>query len=170
MEKVVVNLFQLVLLLLINGTIFYYVNYLEKKDCNCVIDWRQKYIKYYTIIVIIVNILFILLNNRIHFMIKSSLLGLLLIAGLIFFYCLFTYVDQLDKENCACAVNDNKTIHTILYYYRYLFYLQIFMVILLIISSVNFSVIINDMAKRGKMVSIKIINKRPELVITKLKK
>ena len=170
MNKIIINLFQLLILLLVNGSIFYYVNYLEKAHCDCIIDWRQKYIKYYVIAVIVINVLFILLNNRLNFIIKSTILGLFFIAGIIFFYSLFTYVGQLDKENCACAVKDNENIHNILYYYRYLFYLQIIMVILLILSSINFSTIMDDMAKRGKIVSIKIINNRPELVITKLKK
>lgn len=170
MNKVIINLFQLLVLLLVNGSIFFYVNYLEKEHCDCIIDWRQKYIKYYVIAVIIINILLILLNNRLNIIVKSNILGFLLIASVVFFYSLFTYVGQLDKENCACAVKDNKNIHNILYYYRYLFYLQIAMVVLLILSSINFSTIIDDMAKKGKMVSFKIINKRPELIITKIKK
>ena len=55
-----------------------------------------------------------------------------------------TYTHKLDKDKCECATKDMKDLHTFLYYYSYLFYVQVALTILLIIASVHLSLVIAE--------------------------
>ena len=111
---------QLVLIqTLINVLIFYYVYNLEQNKCNCDIDWRYNFIKYFTLPLIVVNTLLLLdfiryRTNRIVFNI------IVFVFNLINIYCIYTYIGDLNRINCLCAEKDNGILHRSLYYLRYL--------------------------------------------------
>jgi hypothetical protein len=104
--------------IIINILILYYVVNLEDVTCNCITDWRHNYIKYVTIFILIMNILFLFslrLSN------DNPIMSLFLILTLINMYALYTYVGDLNDTKCGCAVVKQKDLNTFLYYYRYIF-------------------------------------------------
>ena len=115
---------------LINVLILYYVYYLEQDKCNCNKDWRHNFIKYFTLTLIVVNTLFLV--NKIKTGVHTKVLVLL---NLINNYCIYTYIGELDRDNCLCAVKDNALLHRLLYYLRYLFIL--FPIIILLVALMN---------------------------------
>ena len=104
--------------IIIHILILYYILNLEDVTCDCLIDWRHNYIKYITIFMIIMNILFL-------FSIKLSndnpLVSIFLVLTLVNMYALYTYVGDLNTTKCVCAVDKQKNLNTFLYYYRYIF-------------------------------------------------
>ena len=144
MGKSIENIISLLCLLIINGAILYYVTYLEQDKCNCFIDWRHKYLKFYCVAIIVINFGIVLFSESIALLLKSVLIGIIIVASLIFYYSLMTYTHKLDKDKCECATKDMKDLHTFLYYYSYLFYVQVALTILLIIASVHLSLVIAE--------------------------
>ena len=121
----------LAIVLAINLSVLYYVWYVTQDKCNCLVDWRNKYIKYYCIAVIALNLMVFFLNGSLDPTVRGLVVMTILIAGLIYLYALYTYTHQLDKDNCECATKDNEYLHTALYYYSYLFYVQAVLVALI---------------------------------------
>ena len=116
--------------IIINSLILYYIVNLEDVSCNCITDWRHNYIKYITIFMIIMNILYLfsirLSNNK-------PLESIFLLLSLVNMYALYTYVGDLNTTNCSCAVDKQKTLNTFLYYYRYIFLIMFVLFILAVI-------------------------------------
>jgi len=64
-----------------NVLIIMYLNNLEDKSCNCIMDWRHNYIKYFCGVIIILEILTLIINidnKSIILKIFSNLLVVLL--------------------------------------------------------------------------------------------
>ena len=107
-----------ILPIIINSLILYYIVNLEDVSCNCITDWRHNYIKYFSIFILIMNILCLFsirLSN------DNPLMSIFLILSLVNMYALYTYVGDLNDTKCSCAVDKQKTLNTFLYYYRYIF-------------------------------------------------
>ena len=109
-----------VITLLYNVLVLIYIMNLEDKKCGCITDWRHDFIKYYCISIIIwsfVTIAFSLHSSKHGFV--ELLHTILMFASLINLWCLYTYVGDLDKTNCSCAINTQKNMHYFLYIWRY---------------------------------------------------
>uniref|UniRef100_A0A6C0F3Q3 MARVEL domain-containing protein n=1 Tax=viral metagenome TaxID=1070528 RepID=A0A6C0F3Q3_9ZZZZ len=132
-------LFALIFKLIYNIIIILYVTNLENKDCNCITDWRHDFIKYYSGVIILWTIIaFILhINKKTGYgnIINNIAMGF----GLINIYCLYTYVGDLEKTKCLCAIEKTKKTHYFLYIWRY--------VIVAIIILALLSVIFGSMAQ-----------------------
>lgn len=94
----------------------YFLNYIMKleKSCECSMDWRRDYIKYYIIINMFVIILMALgIYYKTHYLVQT-LLGVfgLICTGLIFFY-----IRKLKEIKCACS---ETTARTVMEYFNYL--------------------------------------------------
>jgi hypothetical protein len=107
--------------------ILVYIYYLESEKCKCVMDWRHNYIKYYLLAMIIYSIISEALHLDINKYVKDQkftavvlITSPILITISVYFYAMFTYIGDLDKTQCQCAVHDMKYMHNILYYVRYL--------------------------------------------------
>ena len=107
MPEATINKIQIVLIITFiiwQSLILLYLYKLEESDCKCIIDWkidwRHSYIKYFTIYCICVNILKLLIfqlrNNKL-------LMSVLYVLDLIYLYAFFTYINDLNKNNCNCA-------------------------------------------------------------------
>lgn len=145
----------------------YYIYEIEKEHCNCINDWRLEYIKMYNGGLIIVNIILLLLQSiSINF--KSYLLAILMILNVIHVYAVYTLIGDLEKQRCACAVEDNKHLHNVLYYYRYVMLLSIIGSFLILVSSIRILLIIGDAYADNK--SIKFSNKKGNMVVKRSKK
>jgi hypothetical protein len=109
-----------VIAILYNILVLIYVVSLEDKMCRCITDWRHDFIKYYSIALILwgfITIAFNLIANRSKFV--MILKNILMVAALINVWCLYTYVGDLDKTNCSCAIDKQKNMHYFLYLWRY---------------------------------------------------
>ena len=94
----------IILAIIWQSLILLYLYKLEESDCECLInwklDWRHSYIKNFTIVLICINILKILMSKlRNNKMLKL----ILLVLDLINLYAFFTYINDLNKNNCKCA-------------------------------------------------------------------
>ena len=112
-----VDLKKLVMLIviLINIIIFNFVYKLEKNKCPCSKGYKRDFIKYYSLLTILIGIIFIIgsLKN-----LSNSLLQLLSIIysilGLVNIYFLFTFSQEIVIKKCDCSKSwDQK----FLYYY-----------------------------------------------------
>lgn len=90
-----------------------YVYKLENPECKCTVDWRNTFIKYWTVL----SILLAFLNGSV---IRSPILAfILVIMNAINVYALFTYVGDINAQQCKCATENMRYINDILYYWRY---------------------------------------------------
>ena len=98
------------------GVTLYYLYQLEGANCNCVMDWRHNFVKYFTIgVLLLIVVIFITPKNYV-----DALIWIMYALSLVSLYALYTYVADLDKMQCACAVKGMYWTHTYLYYWRYL--------------------------------------------------
>jgi len=109
-----------VLAFLYNVLVLTYIVSLENKLCGCITDWRHDFIKYYSIAIILWGVItfgFNLVNSKSQFV--MVLRNILMAAALINIWCLYTYVGDLDKTKCSCAIEKQKSMHYFLYLWRY---------------------------------------------------
>lgn len=103
-----------------NVLIFNYIVQLENKKCGCITDWRHDFIKYFSSAIVIwgmISILFELMTSKNEFV--KFIKTILNCASLINIWCLYTYVGDLDKTKCMCAIDSQKDMHYFLYIWRY---------------------------------------------------
>ena len=109
-----------VITVIYNLLILGYILSLEDKKCGCISDWRHDFIKYYSIALIIWGLLTIgfgfgTSKNEFVVLLKN----ILMIAALYNLWCLYTYIGDLDKTKCSCAIDKQKKMHYFLYLWRY---------------------------------------------------
>ena len=78
---------------------------LKKNKCKCSEDWRRDFIFYFSLFYIFSIICFLLFPDIFYQNLKlvilsKVILGILLIVNI---YCLYTYSQKLDTEECKCA-------------------------------------------------------------------
>jgi uncharacterized membrane protein len=122
-------------MILYNLLILVYLVKLEDNTCNCKRDWRHDFIKYFSIVLILLGLIKLVLGmNRDHILVK--LLGLVLgLAWLVNLYCLFTYVGDLDETNCACARDKQRYMHYFLFLWRWVLVLSLVITTICAITS-----------------------------------
>ena len=118
-----------------------YLITLENAKCNCIMDWRHNFLKYYSIIMIFVSLfILIIYNNRINMSVGMQIIQVcLMVAFLINIWCLYTYIGDLDKTNCKCAIEDQKDIHYFLYIWRYILVATVIVALISILLAIIFS-------------------------------
>lgn len=109
--------------LAINIAIIYYIIGLEKDKCKCVRDWRHDYIKYYTAVMITLNVLGLVGGvklsistngpdgSQIVFIVAIVVALAMLAAVGVQIYSIFTYVGDLNKTKCTCATEDMRSLN-----------------------------------------------------------
>jgi len=112
--------------IVISGFLYYYVVTLESMtNCECSKDPRRDYIKYFFAFVILYS-LFVILTGR---YIKNELFIILYSAALLIqIYSLYTYVRDLEKNNCECAQGN---IHEFAKYYS-IFQVVFFIIVVIV--------------------------------------
>jgi hypothetical protein len=105
--------------ILYNTMILVYLIKLEDKMCNCIRDWRHDFMKYFSLALIVLTVIFAMLGNGVNKEIVQAIKAILMAGSLINFYALYTYVGDLDRTNCQCAVSKQQNIHYFLYIWRY---------------------------------------------------
>ena len=82
--------------------------------------------------VLLVNVLDIKIIKYIFYTISIALL----LGGTVNLYALYTYIEDLNKTNCTCAVTELKYVNTFLYYWRYIMVASYVLAILLVLMSI----------------------------------
>lgn len=109
-KNIYINL-EILPILLIYGTILYYIYYLEKEKCKCVKTWHHNYIKYTTILLLII-MAYELLGGTSNIFVVAPLI----ILTIINIYAVYAYINALSDTQCTCAVHDMKYLHNTIYY------------------------------------------------------
>jgi hypothetical protein len=111
--------------LVYNFALIYYLINLEQVGCDCIIDWRYYFVKYMSVIGILNTILFLLCKINIFDNKNSIFLYIFAILGLIHVYAFFTYIGDLKSTQCSCAV---KTQKNLTYFFNIMRYVDILIV------------------------------------------
>ena len=117
----------------INAYLLNYINNLEKENCECSKHWQRDYIKYFSMVAIILSVLMIItslsglvvrgpLAGLLHFL--RSILG---IASLVNIFVLFHYSTGLRNKDCECSEDTARTFMTF-------YYLSILVVVVVLLS------------------------------------
>uniref|UniRef100_A0A6C0HNG0 Uncharacterized protein n=1 Tax=viral metagenome TaxID=1070528 RepID=A0A6C0HNG0_9ZZZZ len=100
--------------------ILYYVYKLDDPKCDCVMDWRNPFIKYWTIATLFIICINASLGTNPIIMIITSIMTA---VGV---YALFTYIGDINEKQCKCAIDNMPFINNFLYYYRWLMIIGVF--------------------------------------------
>jgi hypothetical protein len=88
--------------LVLQGIVLSWINKLERK-CKCSEDWRRDYIKYYSIILIVISLL-----SASGFHLKNVPLFVVIgLAGLVNLGSILSYIPDLKKNQCDCAIEND---------------------------------------------------------------
>ena len=109
----------LLITILIQSSILYYLYILEDVDCNCIRDWRHNFIKGFSVLVIFLGLLGVAFNFNL-----KNYKWINLVYTLISFvnlYAFITYVGELNATKCACAVSKHPNINSLMQIYRWVY-------------------------------------------------
>jgi hypothetical protein len=129
-----------VIVIVYNLLILGYLITLEGQQCNCIRDWRHEFLKYYSGMMIIYSLIVIILTGTKY---RDSIIGmamhhLLLLLSFVNIWCLYTYVGDLDRTYCSCAIEKQKNMHYFLYIWRYVLVGMIILgLIMIILGALN---------------------------------
>jgi hypothetical protein len=126
--------------LVLNVIILMYILELEKKKCACSKHWMRDFIKYVSIIMIVLSLIIAFIPNFIKScktnVVCESLMGLYSIIGLIYVIVLVVYYFHIQKKtNCECSLNWKR--HALLYPLFGGIIVILFIIIFIIILGVN---------------------------------
>ena len=117
----ILAVFMMILSFAIPCMILYYVYKLEDPSCACTMDWRNPFIKYWTLISLVI------LAINIAFGTNPILLFITAIMNGISVYALFTYVGDINAKQCKCATDNMPFINDFLYYWRFVMIFSVFL-------------------------------------------
>lgn len=124
-----------VILIVYNLLILGYLITLEGQQCDCIRDWRHDFLKYYSGMMIFYSLIVIIITGTKY---RDSIIGmamhhLLLLLSFVNIWCLYTYIGDLDKTYCSCAIEKQKNMHYFLYIWRYVLVGMIILSLIIII-------------------------------------
>lgn len=124
-----------VIVIIYNLLILGYLITLEGNKCNCISDWRHEFLKYYSGMMIIYSLIIIILTGTSYRdnMIVGFMHHMLLLLSFVNIWCLYTYVGDLDRTYCSCAIEKQKNMHYFLYIWRYVLVGMIILSLIMII-------------------------------------
>lgn len=114
------RVFLILLSLVINISILYFVFTIEKPECAdaCKLDWRHTYVKVASILGL-VNLIILLLfpQNKYVVYIIYPITSIIMLTEVFIFY---SYILSISKNvNCTCANRDHPVLTSLLKYYSY---------------------------------------------------
>ena len=107
-----------IIALILNIVILMYILELEKEKCDCSEHWMRDMIKYWTAVVIVINVLNLVVPSAMGACISDPICSVLHklygLVGLIYIIILVVYYVHLNKqENCPCAFDWKR--HVLIY-------------------------------------------------------
>ena len=79
-----------------------YIRDLEKENCSCSENWKRDYIKYFTLILVLLNVSSLFISNVKHKLFGRFrfIFGILAIVNII---AIILWVNKLEEEKCKCS-------------------------------------------------------------------
>jgi len=133
------------IIILINLLIINYVIKLEKKKCICSSNWKRDYIKYYSMVTVLLSFVILCVSLSLSItrsklfkqIIKSPLFKsvyiIYFVAGIINIWTLFNYSQHIVISQCKCSESWERSI--IYYYSMIIISLYVFVSIVLILNT-----------------------------------
>ena len=122
-----------IFILALHGSILYYLYNLEDADCNCIRDWRHNFIKAMCLVIIFLSFIGLFGLN-----LKSQGFKWLALIQFILFvidvYAFFTYVGDLNRTQCSCAVNKQPNLNSIMNLIRWIYVIILGLAVLVLIA------------------------------------
>jgi hypothetical protein len=132
--------------------IFCYLHKLEKENCACANSPKAKFIKYYSLFMIVLLIISMFEPKIIFNQVSHLFINVFNVINIFF---LFTYIRKLERDNCVCAVDDKPyTFEFLKIYSLVVFYVLILSFVILVSMGIGYG----EFPKYGK-ISFKDINK-----------
>ena len=105
-----VILVSMIIMLVINVIILMYVLELEKEKCGCSKHWMRDFIKYWTILMIVIGVVLLIAPSLIGSCISNALCNVLYnlyqLVGFVYMVVLIVYYFYLNRHSdCACALD-----------------------------------------------------------------
>ena len=132
------NLFRILNIIILTLTI-YYLNNLEDETCKCVRDWRHNFIKYTSILNIILFVI-IYINEKV----LSKISNIMTFISIIILITFISYIRDLETTKCECAIAKQKDLYNILYYYNYI----LAFVVVILVSIIILGSFVEKIAKK----------------------
>jgi hypothetical protein len=111
-------------LIIYNSLVIYYLYNLEDESCketNCSRDWRHNTIKLFSIITILTMFISLIYFNSdlLYYKFKYNIIYIIFstfiyILSIINLYALFTYIYDINKNNCKCATEKQPILNLLL--------------------------------------------------------
>ena len=121
---------------------FSYIHHLEKSQCKCSLNWRQRFIKNYILVMIVLAFITMvvptIMNNKTFIFLYS-------VISIAYFVILGQWLWQLHKSKCKCSDDWRKSMMEVLYI------ISLTITILLILFMVSFGI---------KVKGLKLLNKK----------
>jgi hypothetical protein len=122
----------IILGIIFNILLIYYLNNLEDASCDCIIDWRHYLIKYLSIFTILSNIISLMFSVNLYSY-NNNIAIIMIILGLINLYAFITYISDLNTTKCECAISKQKKLNNFFYIMRYIYIIILAIPIIFII-------------------------------------
>jgi len=120
--------FNLIIGLVLNGTVLYYLYLLHQESCDCSNIWEKQYVLYFTVAIMIISTLNTLLHDLKHNMLYKVVLFIVTMGSIVNIYALYNYVNKMKQEKCLCATQTHDQL------FLYLRMYNIFQIVGLVLS------------------------------------
>ena len=131
MEKVNPYIVGDIVLIVVTSILFYYIHNLESSKCLCAKNWKQDYIKMYSISVFIILILSLITPMMDYCGVIKELIS---IASLINIPILYLYIRELKQSDCVCAIEKHENLYEFLKFYSLIGVILVVYTVCVIIS------------------------------------
>lgn len=83
----------------VNATIIYVLRDVKSENCQCTDDWRYTFCYYYSMVLIVINTIYLVTGNK---NILEKYMSFLNVMNFINVICLVTYLHKLSTSKCNC--------------------------------------------------------------------
>lgn len=115
---------------------FSYIHHLEKTECKCSLNWRQRFIKNYLLVMIVMVLVTLVVPNIMNNQIFIILYG---IVSIVYFVILGQWLWQLHKSKCKCSDDWRKSMMEVLYIISFIIF------ILLLLFMISFGIKVKEL-------------------------
>jgi len=113
LNKVVANPVGSGISIVINLAIMTYVLNMEREQCQCSVDWRRHYIKYFSIVVVLSTLFKAFVNSgklaaKLPKLISMGLPVLMSIGSIVYIYSMLSYAIKMRDNKCGCSEHSTR--------------------------------------------------------------
>ena len=126
--------------IVMNLAIMTYVLNMERDQCQCSVDWRRDYIKYFSI-ALVLSILFRTFVNsgklvaQLPKLISLGLPVLMGIGSMVYLYSMLSYAIKMRDNKCECSKHTTR---------EFMYWYVMTIVLILVLSMVSMAIVVAD--------------------------